>query len=353
MLGSVAELPDLYPGGPGRAKWHLARAQQAFVESFGVRARGGWLPGGAVCAKSLAALGGFGFAFLLASSVSLLANIETAFNQIFRAPKPRPLALRFGIYWCLLTLGPFLLSLSIAGTALLERSRALGPLRNAAGIVLPLLVTCGAFTMLYLIVPAVQVRRRSALLGAVVAGTAWEVAKIVYAIVSAQSVRRDAIYGSLSAIPTFLLWTYVSWIIVLFGARIAYAAQATHATLETTGAGAGPLEREVLAARVMANIANAFHNGTAPPGVRTTAEALHADEALIARDGLNAVEAAANWKPDVVLLDIGLPQLDGYEAARRIRAQHNGVDGVMLIATTGWGQDNDRRRSAQEGLQPS
>ena len=65
MLGSVAELPDLYPGGPGRAKWHLARAQQAFVESFGVRARGGWLPGGAVCAKSLAALGGFGQAWTL------------------------------------------------------------------------------------------------------------------------------------------------------------------------------------------------------------------------------------------------------------------------------------------------
>ncbi len=65
MLGTVADLPDLYPGGAGRAKWHLARAQQAFVEAFGVRSRGGWLPGGAVCAKSLAALGGFGQAWTL------------------------------------------------------------------------------------------------------------------------------------------------------------------------------------------------------------------------------------------------------------------------------------------------
>ncbi|MBC7603536.1 MAG: PAS domain-containing protein [Ramlibacter sp.] len=70
----------------------------------------------------------------------------------------------------------------------------------------------------------------------------------------------------------------------------------------------------------------------------------------IACDGLQAVEAAAHWTPDVVLLDIGLPKLDGYEAARRIRAQRNGGDGVMLIATTGWGQDDDRRRSREAGF---
>jgi CheY-like chemotaxis protein len=62
------------------------------------------------------------------------------------------------------------------------------------------------------------------------------------------------------------------------------------------------------------------------------------------------VEAAAQWTPDVVLLDIGLPQLDGYEVARRIRAQRHGVNGVMLIAITGWGQDEDRRRSRDAGF---
>lgn len=77
---------------------------------------------------------------------------------------------------------------------------------------------------------------------------------------------------------------------------------------------------------------------------------LDGHEVRIARDGLHAVEAAAHWTPDVVLLDIGLPKLDGYEAARRIRAQRNGVDGVMLIAITGWGQDDDRRRSRDAGF---
>lgn len=236
-----------------------------------------------------AALGGFGFVFLLFSSVSLLANIEAAFNAVFRAPRPRPLVLRIGIYWALLTLGPILLSLSIAGTAFLERSHALGSVRHVASIVLPLLVTCGSFTLLYLILPAVQVKRRSAVIGAFVAGTAWEVAKIVYAFISARAVRRDAIYGSLSAIPTFLLWTYVSWIIVLFGARIAYAAQAEHLILKP-GDVPNPLERELLVARVMRAVSKAFHDGEPPPGVRILSGLLHADEALI-RSALDALAA--------------------------------------------------------------
>ncbi len=77
---------------------------------------------------------------------------------------------------------------------------------------------------------------------------------------------------------------------------------------------------------------------------------LDGHETRVARDGLQAVEAAAQWTPDVVLLDIGLPEIDGYEAARRIRAQRHGVEGVMLIAITGWGQDEDRRRSREAGF---
>ena len=77
---------------------------------------------------------------------------------------------------------------------------------------------------------------------------------------------------------------------------------------------------------------------------------LDGHEARIARDGLHAVEAAELWTPDVVLLDIGLPKLDGYEAARRIRAQRHGVNGVMLIAITGWGKEVDRQRSRDAGF---
>lgn len=66
-------------------------------------------------------------------------------------------------------------------------------------------------------------------------------------------------------------------------------------------------------------------------------------------DGVEAVEAVAEMKPDVVLLDIGLPRMNGYDAARKIRELPGG-DAIYLIAITGWGQDEDRRRSAESGF---
>ena len=69
----------------------------------------------------------------------------------------------------------------------------------------------------------------------------------------------------------------------------------------------------------------------------------------IAHDGPEAVEKAATFQPHVILLDIGLPTLNGYEAARRIREQQR-QKGLTLVALTGWGQDEDRRRSVEAGF---
>jgi CheY-like chemotaxis protein len=68
----------------------------------------------------------------------------------------------------------------------------------------------------------------------------------------------------------------------------------------------------------------------------------------LAYDGLEAVDTAAAFQPHVVLLDIGLPLLNGYEAAARIRAQ--AATPPLLVALTGWGQDEDRRKSAAAGF---
>jgi CheY-like chemotaxis protein len=67
-----------------------------------------------------------------------------------------------------------------------------------------------------------------------------------------------------------------------------------------------------------------------------------------AHDGLEAVGRAATFRADVILLDIGMPRLNGYEAARRIREQQQ--KGLRLVALTGWGQDDDRRRSVEAGF---
>lgn len=76
---------------------------------------------------------------------------------------------------------------------------------------------------------------------------------------------------------------------------------------------------------------------------------MRGNEVETAQDGLEAVAAAGEFRPDVVLLDIGLPRLNGYEAARRIREQAGDKE-IMLVALTGWGQEEDRRRSKEAGF---
>jgi CheY-like chemotaxis protein len=68
-----------------------------------------------------------------------------------------------------------------------------------------------------------------------------------------------------------------------------------------------------------------------------------------AYDGQQGVDAAGEYRPDVILLDIGLPSLNGFEACRLIREQPRGKR-VVIIALTGWGQDEDRRRSREAGF---
>jgi two-component system CheB/CheR fusion protein len=76
---------------------------------------------------------------------------------------------------------------------------------------------------------------------------------------------------------------------------------------------------------------------------------IHGHETRMAHDGVQAVEAAAAFKPDVVFLDIGMPTIDGHETARRIRREPWGKD-MVLVALTGWGQTEDRRRSKEAGF---
>jgi len=86
-------------------------------------------------------------------------------------------------------------------------------------------------------------------------------------------------------------------------------------------------------------------------GVETLSRLLRlmGNEVRTAHDGQEALEAAEAFRPDVAVLDIGLPTIDGYEAARRLREQPWGRD-MILVALTGWGQDEDRRRSQEAGF---
>jgi CheY-like chemotaxis protein len=69
----------------------------------------------------------------------------------------------------------------------------------------------------------------------------------------------------------------------------------------------------------------------------------------VVHSGVAAIDAVEKYRPDIVLLDIGMPGMDGYEVARRIRERHEFKE-VTLIALTGWGQEDDRRRTREAGF---
>src|SRR5262249_39153936 len=78
---------------------------------------------------------------------------------------------------------------------------------------------------------------------------------------------------------------------------------------------------------------------------------LQGHEVRVAYSGVSALEMLKSYTPDLVFLDIGMPGLDGYEVARRLR-QQPGLEKVVLAALTGWGQQEDRRRTAEAGFNP-
>jgi len=177
------------------------------------------------------AVGGIGFLALLLTVIALLTSIERAFNEIWGIQKNRSFIRRVTSYWALITIGPVLLGLSITITASLQASGIVQGVLGSSGLdrflvgKLPYLVTFFLFSTLYLIMPNTKVTVKSAAIGGVVGAFLWEIAKWGYTLYAANMITDSKIYGSLAALPLFLVWLYYSWIVVLIGAEVAFAHQ--------------------------------------------------------------------------------------------------------------------------------
>ena len=168
-----------------------------------------------------------GVVWLAVTAVMLLSTIETAFNAIWRIEKSRPLGMRLIAYWTTLTLGPLLLGagLSVSTAFAMNNFMPLGldfgVIRNMALRMLPFLFAVGGFAILYLALPNRRVGVPYALLGALVAGILFEALKAVFGIYLQNAGTFESVYGSLAALPVFLIWMYLVWAVVLFGAIVA------------------------------------------------------------------------------------------------------------------------------------
>jgi membrane protein len=174
-----------------------------------------------------------GILALAVTAVLLLATIEDQLHRIWRVESPRPWVQRILAYWAILTLGPLLLGVSFSLPSYIDlvvRDVGLNPsaITQGTGVqqllrVVPLLLEVLAFTLIYALIPNCAVRWREAAVGGVVAALLIEGLKIGFAVYLATFSSYRAVYGALAAIPIFLLWMYVAWAAVLFGAVVAAA----------------------------------------------------------------------------------------------------------------------------------
>lgn len=212
------------------AKFPLFGASQQALESFLLKF---FLPESAgvihrylteFTAKT-ADLKGIGTVFVIVTAVLLVAEVESEINAIWGVKAPRSLARRIFIYVIGLTAGPAFIGVAVYFMSwLIDESVALVPLRSQtlAILVAPIAfaVQAAAFTFVYGFVPAQRVRFRRALVGGLLAAAAFELAKFGFRLYISHFANYQLIYGALAALPLFLLWLYLTWLIVLAGAAI-------------------------------------------------------------------------------------------------------------------------------------
>ncbi|WP_242394654.1 YhjD/YihY/BrkB family envelope integrity protein [Anaeromyxobacter oryzisoli] len=220
-----------------------------------------------------------GGALLVWSAVTLFSNVERAVNDVWGIKRRRSLAQQGVIYWFGLTLGPLLLAGSVTlGHATRTFFASTGI--QALAVIASTVLTSAFFALLFQVVPNARVRPTAALAGGLAAGVAWELAKWGYTFAVAKIFRYHAIYGSVAAVPIFLFWLFVSWTILLFGARLAYVVQYA-STLIGAGNGGSRVSRELLAGQALLIVARAYDEGRPAPdsGQLATRLAVAADQA--------------------------------------------------------------------------
>jgi membrane protein len=182
------------------------------------------------------AIAGVGVAVLFWSVVKVLGNIESALNDIWGIPRARTLGRKLADYLSVMMICPVLLIIASSATvlvttqitAMVERLAFLG---YGAGVIifliklLPYTVIWFLFTFMYVFMPNTKVRLKSAIWGGILAGTIYQLTQFAYIKFQVGVSSYGAIYGSFAALPLFLAWLQLSWLIVLFGAEVSFSHQ--------------------------------------------------------------------------------------------------------------------------------
>ena len=171
----------------------------------------------------------WGLIFLLVTALTLLATIEDAFNDIWKIEKGRSFGHRILVYWAMLTLGPILIALSLSLSSYMwsltnfPGQEVVDSVKGSLLGYLPFILELFAFVLFYYSVPNCEVRLKHAIIGGVVATLLFELAKFGFGKYLSHVTSYQLIYGALAILPVFLIWIYLSWLVVLIGAYITAA----------------------------------------------------------------------------------------------------------------------------------
>jgi membrane protein len=195
----------------------------AFAEKYIENIRGG-------------VIASIGVIILLWTVMRLLSNIELSFNDIWQIKKSRAMSRKMSDYVSLVIIGPVLIAASFSINIFLKQQVAssteafpllgyIGPILSFILSVIPYVFVWLVFMLVYIIMPNTRVKAGSALIGGIVGGTLFQLFQLLYINFQSNLFNYGELYGSFAALPLFLVWMQISWLIVLFGAEIAFANQ--------------------------------------------------------------------------------------------------------------------------------
>ena len=179
-------------------------------------------------------LGSLGLAFLAYTVITTIQKVDTSFNFVWRVQHARNFARRFAEYLSVMIAGPILLAvaLGLLGSALHSPTArwldSIAPLAWAVtGVarVAPYVIVSAVFVFMYMFIPNIRVEARAAFIGGVTAGVVWALVGKIFTSILVSSSTLVAIYSGFAIVLSTLIWVYLSWLILLLGATLAFYVQ--------------------------------------------------------------------------------------------------------------------------------
>jgi membrane protein len=219
---------------------------------------------------------GIGVIILFWTIIRVLGTIETSFNDIWKVKESRNLFRKISDYLAIMFVGPINLIISSGLTIFISANvtyfiqqidllGALAPLVYIVLAILPYCLIWLLFAFIYIVMPNTKVHFKSGLVAAIIAGTIYQVTQWLYVYFQVGVVNYNTVYGSFAALPLFLVWLQLSWLIVLFGAEISYAVQNVESyEFEKEAANISPANKRLLSLLIAHLIVKTFAKGQQP-----------------------------------------------------------------------------------------